>query len=178
MRLFFILLFLSHFSFAQLQIKAGANSSRTSGTKSRLGYQLGIGKDFKLGKKAFIAPEAMISLKRGLYSDTTLHELHLNYIEPGFLFGIEDDDKYFFIGNALSFNVFSKTKTRVSSDSFVFLPIDLTNKTDIIQIIGFGYKFKALKEAFFLEARYSFGYIYQYKKQRNSQLGIVAGIYF
>jgi hypothetical protein len=102
----------------------------------------------------------------------------LNYIEPGILFGIEDHDKYFFIGNAVSFNVFSKTKTRVSSDSFVFLPVELSNNTDIIQIIGFGYKFKALKETFFLEARYSFGYIYQYAKQRNSQLGIVAGIYF
>lgn len=178
MRLLIILLFISHFSFAQLQLKVGINSSRTSGTKSRLGYQLGVGKDFKLGNKFFITPEAMISLKRSLYSDSTLHELHLNYIEPGVLFGIEDNDKYFFVGNAISFNVFSKSKTRVSSNEFSFNPLSLTNNTDIIQIIGFGYKFKALKETFFLEARYSFGYIYQYQKQRNSQLGVVAGIYF
>lgn len=178
MRIVLILLLISHFSFSQIQVKGGLNSSRTSGTKSRLGYQVGIGKELKLGDHFFISPEAMFSFKRALYSDTMTHELHLNYIEPGVLFGLTKDDKYFFIGNAISFNVFSSSKTKIDSKTFDFNPVQLTNGTDIIQTLGFGFKFKTLKQDLFIESRYSFGYIYQYKKQRNSQLGIVAGFNF
>ena len=174
MRLIFIMLFFSQLSFGQIQIKGGVNMSQTTESRSRMGYQLGAGKDFKF-ENLILVPEAMFSLKRGMF---TGKEIHMNYIEPGFLVGFEKNDKYIFGGNALSVNVYSKSKTMISPREFLFLPVPLTNNIDWVQVFGFGYKVKTEGEVLFLEARGSFGTLNQYRNSKNINIGIVAGIYF
>ena len=173
MRLIFIMLFFSQLSFGQIQIKGGVNMSQTTESRSRMGYQLGAGKDFKF-ENLILVPEAMFSLKRGMF---TGKEIHMNYIEPGFLVGFEKNDKYIFGGNALSVNVYSKSKTLIDK-KIKTENANLTNNIDWVQVFVFGYKVKAEGEVLFLEARGSFGTLNQYQKSKNISIGIVAGIYF
>ena len=152
MKLLIVLILFPLLSFGQIQIKGGVNMSQTTESKSRMGYQLGVGKDFKI-KKLILIPEAMFSLKRAMFTN---QEIHMNYIEPGFLVGFEKNDKYIFGGNAISVNAYSKSKTlidkKIKTES-----VPLTNGIDWVQIFGLGYKVKAEGEVLFLEARGSFG---------------------
>jgi hypothetical protein len=173
MRLIFIMLFFSQLSFGQIQIKGGVNMSQTTESKSRMGYQLGVGKDFKI-ENLILVPEAMFSLKRAMF---TGQEIHMNYIEQGLLVGYEKNDKYIFAGNAISVNVYSKSKTLIDKE-IKTENANLTNNIDWVQVFGFGYKVKAEGEVLFLEARGSFGTLNQYQKSKNISFGIVAGIYF
>lgn len=173
MRLIIIMLFFSQLSFGQIKIKGGVNMSQTTESRSRMGYQLGFGKDFKI-KNLILVPEAMFSLKRAMF---TGQEIHMNYIEPGLLVGYEKNDKYIFGGNALSVNVYSKSKTLIEK-KIKTENANLTNNIDWVQVFGFGYKVKAEGEVLFLEARGSFGTLNQYHKSKNISFGIVAGIYF